>query len=213
MAQSPLLGADRAPERPRGTSTDLLGPSDTSDTGSDLVGAVGAVDTDAIGLSGGTNDDVARTPGAGADVGDTNLDADSDSGGTGERAAAGRDTEGDLPADIAPDRVIGAGSDEALVSDEDDLDDLSASSDDDDDEDRLASDIDDGATAQPPGRRAMPPQQRNTDRPVAGNERGTAPRGASGGAERDARNTAARRDQKGPRGDDPISESDKAIDA
>lgn len=213
MAQSPLLGADRAPGRPRGTSTDLLGPSDTSDTGSDLVGAVGAVDTDALGFSGGTNDDVARSAGAGADIGNTNLDADSDSGGTGERAAAGRDTEGDLPADIAPDRVVGLGSDEALVSDDDDLDELSATADDDEDEDRLDSDIDDGLTAQAPSRRAMPPQQRNTDRPVAGNERGTAPRGNPGAAERNLRDSRRDRSGKGPGGDDPISESDKAIDA
>ncbi len=121
MAQSPLLGADRAPRRPPGTSTERLGPSDTSDSGSDLVGAAGAVETDDFGLDGDTNDDVRRAPGAGADIGDANLDADSDSGGTGERAEAGRDTLQREAPDIAPDQVVGIGSDEALVADEDDL--------------------------------------------------------------------------------------------
>ncbi|MEW6706328.1 MAG: hypothetical protein AB1430_15895 [Pseudomonadota bacterium] len=121
MAQSPLLGADRAPRRPRGTSTERLGPSDTSDTGSDLVGAAGAVETDDIGLSGGTNDDIRRAPGAGADVGDANLDADSDSGGTGERAEAGRDTLQVEAPDISPDQVQGIGSEEALVAEDEDL--------------------------------------------------------------------------------------------
>ena len=51
----------------RGHGTDALGPSDLSDTGSDMQGA-------------------------GPDVGDANLDSDTDSGGTGERAAAGRDS-------------------------------------------------------------------------------------------------------------------------
>jgi hypothetical protein len=167
MAQSPLLGADRAPQRPRGTGTDVLGPSDTSDTGSDLVGAVGAVDTDALGLDGGTNDDVSRAAGAGADVGDTTLDADSDSGGTGERAEAGRDTVGDRAADIAPDQVITLGEDDVV----DELDLLTAEegdTGDEDEDDELG--LDDGATARPPEGRAMPRHQRNTDRPVANGE-------------------------------------------
>jgi hypothetical protein len=116
MAQSPLLGGDRAARRPRGTSTEDLGPSDTSDSGSDLQGAPGAVETDDLGLSGGSNDDVRREPGAGADIGDANLDADSDSGGTGERAEAGRDTLRREAPDISPDQTFGAGSSEALVS-------------------------------------------------------------------------------------------------
>jgi hypothetical protein len=132
MAQSPLLGGDRAPRRQRGTSTELLGPSDISDTGSDLVGAEGAVDTDEVGFDGGTNDDIRRAPGAGADIGDANLDADSDSGGTGERAEAGRDTlRRDAP-DITPDQVVGIGSDEALAGDEDLM---AAGGDEDDEED------------------------------------------------------------------------------
>ena len=105
MATSSLLGGDRAPLRPKGTSTDLLGPSDSSDTGSDLTGAVGAVDTEELGFDSGSNDDIRRAPGAGADVGDANLDADSDSAGTGERAEAGRDTLRREAPDIAPDSI------------------------------------------------------------------------------------------------------------
>jgi len=108
-------------DAPPGTSTERLGPSDTSDSGSDLVGADGALEADDLGLDGGTNDDVRRAPGAGADIGDANLDADSDSGGTGERAEAGRDTLRREAPDIAPDRVVGIGSEEALVADEDEL--------------------------------------------------------------------------------------------
>jgi len=119
MAQSPILGADRAPRRPRATSTELLGPSDLSDSGSDLVGADGAVDTDDIGLDGGTNDDIRRAAGAGADIGDADLDADSDAGGTGERAEAGRDTLRNEAPDILPDQVFSLTGEDVLSEDED----------------------------------------------------------------------------------------------
>jgi hypothetical protein len=106
MATSPLLGGNRPAQRPSGTGTDALGPSDSSDTGSDIQGAVGAVDTDATGLNA---DDVRRAPGAGADIGDANLDSDSDRSGTGERAEAGRDTLRREAPDIGPDRIEGTG--------------------------------------------------------------------------------------------------------
>jgi hypothetical protein len=137
MATSPLLGAERAARRPAGTGTDLLGPSDSSDSGSDLTGAVGAVETDEIGLDSGTNDDIRRASGAGADIGDANLDADSDRSGTGERAEAGRDTLQREAPDIAPDRIIDTdGTDEAMVADTDDfaLDDDTEEDEDDDGE-------------------------------------------------------------------------------
>lgn len=106
MADSPLAGgATRAPQRPKGTGTDVLGPSDLSDSGSDLVGAAGATDTFDDGFDSGTLDDIRREAGAGADIGDADLDSDSDSGGTGERAEAGRDTlRRDAP-DIGADRI------------------------------------------------------------------------------------------------------------
>jgi hypothetical protein len=38
MAHSSILGADVAPSHPSGRSSDLLGPSDSSDSGSDAMG-------------------------------------------------------------------------------------------------------------------------------------------------------------------------------
>src|SRR5690348_1077951 len=80
----------------RGHGTEALGPSDSSDTGSDVQGAHGlAHDADRFGLERGTNEDPDESRAAstgGPDVGDGNLDSDSDAEGTGEHAAAGRDT-------------------------------------------------------------------------------------------------------------------------
>lgn len=78
----------------RGHGTDALGPSDLSDTGSDMHG-VGLSGDVGVGLDQGTNSDPERSTAggsAGPDVGDANLDSDTDSGGTGERASAGRDS-------------------------------------------------------------------------------------------------------------------------
>ncbi len=38
MAYSSIMGADKAPTHPSGRSSDLLGPSDNSDSGSDALG-------------------------------------------------------------------------------------------------------------------------------------------------------------------------------
>ncbi len=97
------------PVTDKGHGTRALGPSDTSDSGSDLQGP-GIYEPDAyvIGLDTGTNEDAVHSAGAGRDVGDANLDSDSDAGGTGERASAGRDTDVEAGSDIAPDRLIGS---------------------------------------------------------------------------------------------------------
>lgn len=90
MATSSILGGTAAPQRPRGTGADLLGPSDSSDSGSDVQGERSlATDTD--------------DGGAGALP--VELDSDTDSTGTGERgAAAGTEPrDGD---DILPNRII-----------------------------------------------------------------------------------------------------------
>jgi hypothetical protein len=92
-----------------GHGTGALGPSDSSDTGSDLVGAHGlAHDLDRFGLDRGNNEDPDESRAAatgGPDVGDGNLDSDSDRFGTGERGAAGRDAPRDA-ADIGTDRIV-----------------------------------------------------------------------------------------------------------
>lgn len=93
---------------PPGHGIDMLGPSDTSDSGSDLKGAPGlAQQVDGFGLDRNPMDLEESTAHctAGPDVGDAELDSDSDSGGTGERKAAVRDTVSPDGSDIAPDKI------------------------------------------------------------------------------------------------------------
>ena len=99
MSQSSILGGERAPQHAKGRDAEVLGPSDTSDSGSDIQGA-SRLKTDAEeGDLGGA------TP--------IDGDSDTDSMGTGERRSAvpgaGRDG-----ADIGPDRI--ASSKDALDS-------------------------------------------------------------------------------------------------
>jgi hypothetical protein len=103
MGHSSLLGIEPAAAEPDGRSADLLGPSDSSDSGSDTVG----------------------TPPARGDG------AASDSAGTGERRGAGRDKAQPEAPDIAADRVYSVGpegtpppSDDGLPLDEDEDPDL-----------------------------------------------------------------------------------------
>jgi hypothetical protein len=104
MATSSILGGERAATRPSGRDTDLLGPSDSSDSGSDVQNERGfdALDPGEIG-------------GDRAD-----LQSDSDAGGTGERAAAVHDTDIVEGADLAPDRVEAVGEQdiEATLTDD-----------------------------------------------------------------------------------------------
>jgi hypothetical protein len=90
-------------------TTGNLGPSDLSDTGSDVKGAPGLAHQVSIrGLGTGTTSDPEdSTAGytAGPDVGDANLDSDSDSGGTGERIVGARDQLKDYGTDIGVDRI------------------------------------------------------------------------------------------------------------
>ena len=99
-------GKDRIVGSGHGTSA--LGPSDTSDSGSDIAGAPGTIEGDVIGLDRGTNEDPdTRASGgtAGADIGDADLDSDSDSVGTGEHMTAGRDPAGRANSDVLPDHI------------------------------------------------------------------------------------------------------------
>jgi hypothetical protein len=92
----------------RGHGTGALGPSDSSDSGSDLQGAPGMAQQVGMGMdTGNTSDPEDGLAGmtAGPDVGDANLDSDTDSGGTGERAAASRDTVMREGADISTDHI------------------------------------------------------------------------------------------------------------
>jgi hypothetical protein len=101
MPASSLEHSDETPPSlGKGHGTRALGPSDSSDSGSDIVGGPGLNRDDGLLQPPGTTSDpdvdgVRAT--AGADIGDANLDSDSDRFGTGERAAAGRDST--LPTD------------------------------------------------------------------------------------------------------------------
>ena len=95
---------------PKGHDVRSLGPSDSSDSGSDMLGP-GLVDDDLLGLDRGTNEDSegghlsARD--AGASVGDLDADENSDRSGTGEHTAAGKEPDIREGGDIAPDRIVG----------------------------------------------------------------------------------------------------------
>jgi hypothetical protein len=92
----------------RGHGTNALGPSDSTDSGSDVVGGPGlAGEVDGFGIERETSEleeSTARGT-AGPDVGDANLDSDSDAEGTGESATAGRDTVVEPGADIGTDHI------------------------------------------------------------------------------------------------------------
>jgi hypothetical protein len=84
MATSPLDPANISTRADRilgrGHGTGALGPSDSSDSGSDVQGAA-------------------------EELGDAGLDSDSDRNGTGERGAASPDAEVKEGADISPDHI------------------------------------------------------------------------------------------------------------
>ena len=86
MANSPLVPGSMSGQNDRllrkGHGTEALGPSDSSDSGSDVHGF-----------------------GAERRIGDAGLDSDTDRSGTGERLGATPDAEFEEGADIAPDRI------------------------------------------------------------------------------------------------------------
>ena len=116
MASRSTLDPDNFPapgqrKRPKGHDTRSLGPSDSSDSGSDMAGP-GLIDDDAINLDRGTNedteagrDDIAN---AGASIGDPGMEDNSDRFGTGSRMAAGKEAAIRVDGDYDTDRVVGA---------------------------------------------------------------------------------------------------------
>jgi len=90
MSQSSILGGQKAPTQARGRDTDALGPSDSSDSGSDVQGEHTHLASDP--------QDAGAVP--------VELDSDTDAAGTGERGAA-FGTEIEEGADIRPDRIEG----------------------------------------------------------------------------------------------------------
>jgi hypothetical protein len=116
MASTLTGGRGKDRETQKGHGTGALGPSDTSDSGSDIAGGPGVIEGDMIGLDHGTNEDLeTRRGNAGVDIGDSDLDSDSDSVGTGEHMTAGRDPGTRANRDVLPDhieRIPDAGLDE-----------------------------------------------------------------------------------------------------
>jgi hypothetical protein len=99
MSQSSILGGTRAPQQAAGRDDATLGPSDLSDTGSDIRGATRLkTDTPEGEMGGATPND---------------AESDTDSKGTGDRAEAVPEGARD-GADIGPDRI--ARSKDALDS-------------------------------------------------------------------------------------------------
>lgn len=115
MATS-TLDPDNTPERDRqlgkGHGTGSLGPSDTSDTGSDVQGGLRWAQEADIGLDKGTHEDPdsgRRDIGTGSDI-----DSDTDALGTGERGTAGRDSDIEMGADIDVDHIDHLDADEDM---------------------------------------------------------------------------------------------------
>jgi len=91
MATSSILGGERAAPRAKGRDVDALGPSDSSDSGSDVQGER-AMPTDADNPG-----ELGSLPVRGS--------SDSDARGTGERGSATGD-DADDAADILPDHLV-----------------------------------------------------------------------------------------------------------
>lgn len=105
MASTLMGGRGKDRETQKGHGTSALGPSDTSDSASDIAGGPGLIEGDVIGLDHGTNEDMdARSGTAGVDIGDSDLDSDTDSVGTGEHMTAGRDPAR-ANSDVLPDHI------------------------------------------------------------------------------------------------------------
>jgi len=105
--QEPIEPIEAA--KPKRLGTETWGPSDLSDSGSDTVGGPGISGEEYLPLDRGTTSDPdERAQTAGPSIGDADLDSDTDSGGTGERAAAGRDPIRGVNRDVGFDRTVGA---------------------------------------------------------------------------------------------------------
>lgn len=103
------IPARRGRKTVKGTDVKSLGPSDTSDSGSDMAGP-GLLDDDVLPLGRGTNEDpeggTLRKIEAGASVGDREMDENSDAAGTGEHLTAGKEPRVRVNADRDTDRIV-----------------------------------------------------------------------------------------------------------
>ena len=128
MSHSSILGGDRAPQQAPGRDAETLGPSDTSDSGSDVHGATRMKTEPVEGEEAGGAMPVVE-------------DSDTDAEGTGERAEAVPQGARD-GADIAPDRIARSkdalNSADSITGNDDSIESLADDSDDEDGEDEDA---------------------------------------------------------------------------
>jgi hypothetical protein len=99
----------RENERTPGHDVRSLGPSDSSDTGADMIGP-GLLDNDALALGRGTSEDSEGghlRPQGGGSFAELALDDNSDREGTGGRASAGVEQDIRPANDIEPDSIVG----------------------------------------------------------------------------------------------------------
>ena len=137
MASTLNRTGESRPDVLKGHGTRELGPSDSTDSGSDVAGGPGLRDLEPLDLErGGTSEPDQGGSTAGPDIGDSDLDSDSDAAGTGENIAAGRDPVR-LHRDVMPDRIV------------DNLPDLDAEEPDDAMPDRIIEDLSDPDAEQP----------------------------------------------------------------
>lgn len=120
MADSPLLGgATRAPATAPGRDNRALGPSDNSDSGSDVAGIAGHEDGDpSLPVDKAMGDQQVHSNVSEETIGEG---LDSDAGGSGERKSAAGDGPLDDAPDIGTDRVFsiaGGDSDDLPLDDE-----------------------------------------------------------------------------------------------
>jgi hypothetical protein len=112
IVMSSTLNPDEEPQnvvKPTAGTTGELGPSDSSDSGSDIAGAKRHefdVDTELDNHA--------------LETGEAELGSDTDRAGTGERAAADGDSTLEADRDIEPDRIIGPA--DPQLTDDDGLD-------------------------------------------------------------------------------------------
>ena len=136
MARSTLeKTGEQRPQTGKGHGTAALGPSNSSDSGSDIVGGPGLKPESEMGLDiapGSLPADRGPWATAGPDVGDPELDGDSDAEGTGERSAVGRDMTR-ANRDISPDHIESESGEP--LEDEDIPDDLADDDEPDEEED------------------------------------------------------------------------------
>lgn len=163
MSRSSLLGTDHAPTEPAGRDTDTLGPGDSSDSGSDMMGLADLDDADfALPVDVGLREGRVHH-----DTSAESFDAGSDAGGIGERRSAASDAGLREGADIGVDRIfsVGAMGDlEVNVTDDEDPDlsflDEAEAGDPLEDEDEDEDDDEEPLPVDAPGRHPLPVTRR-----------------------------------------------------